>query len=88
MANPIKTRTTTPPPTAAPIRVPVVICGAVGVGACRAMPAKGLGDGESVGPGVSVGVTEGDAPIRNEGVGLGVGLGVMDEVTEGVGVDV
>jgi hypothetical protein len=47
-----------------------------------------VGEGESVGPGVSVGVTDGEAPIRREGVGLGVSVGVMEEVTEGVGVDV
>jgi hypothetical protein len=56
-----------------------------------AIPASGLlecvGDGESVGPGVSVGVTEGDAPILRVGVGEGVSVGVTDEVTDPVGVD-
>ena len=47
-----------------------------------------MGEAESVGPGVSVGVTEGDAPIRREGVGEGVPVGVTDEVTEPVGVAV
>jgi hypothetical protein len=68
---------------------PVVICGAGGViGA--AIPARGLeeGDGESVGPGVSVGVTEGDAPIRRLGVGLGVSVGVTEDVIDDVGVGV
>jgi hypothetical protein len=48
----------------------------------------GLGEEESVGPGVSVGVTEGDAPIRRLGVGLGVGVGVIDGVNDDVGVGV
>jgi hypothetical protein len=47
-----------------------------------------VGLGESVGPGVSVGVTEGDAPIRSVSVGVGVGVGVWLDVTEFVGVDV
>jgi hypothetical protein len=46
------------------------------------------GDGESVGPGVSVGVTEGDAPIRRLGVGLGVSVGVIEDVIDDVGVGV
>jgi len=49
---------------------------------------EGVGDEESVGPGVSVGVTEGEAPIRRVGVGLGVSVGVPEEVTDEVGVDV
>jgi len=49
---------------------------------------EAVGDEESVGPGVSVGVTEGEAPIRSVGVGLGVSVGVTEEVTDEVGVDV
>ena len=45
-----------------------------------------LGEGESVGPGVSVGVTEGDAPVRRDGVGVGVSVGVTDAVIDDVGV--
>lgn len=52
----------------------------------EAIPATGCGECESVGPGVSVGVTEGDAPIRREGVGVGVSVGVCEEVTDEVGV--
>jgi hypothetical protein len=47
-----------------------------------------VGDAESVGPGVSVGVTEGDAPIRRVGVGVGVSVGVTEDVIEDVGVGV
>ena len=66
-----------------------MICGAGGViGA--AIPARGLkdGDGESVGPGVSVGVTDGEAPIRRLGVGVGVSVGVTDDVIDQVGLGV
>jgi len=35
-----------------------------------------------------VGVTEGDAPIRSDGVGEGVSVAVMEGVTDEVGVDV
>ena len=52
----------------------------------EAIPATGCGECESVGPGVSVGVTEGDAPIRREGVGVGVSVGVCEEVTDEVSV--
>lgn len=38
-----------------------------------------------MGPGVSVGVTEGEAPMRRLGVGVGVELGVTDGVTDRVG---
>ena len=85
IASPMTARTKSAPPTAAPTIVPVpVLLGAETVtGAAR--PARGLGLGESVGPGVSVGVTEGDAPMRSDGVGVGVSVGVTDEVTEMVG---
>jgi hypothetical protein len=57
-----------------------------------AIPANGftecVGEAESVGPGVSVGVTEGEAPIRRVGVGEGVSVGVTDDVTDPVGVGV
>ena len=61
---------------------------AAGGAAGPVMPtaAIGLGEDESVGPGVSVGVTEGDAPIRRLGVGLGVCVDVCDGVTDNVGV--
>lgn len=62
--------TASPPPTAAPIMGPTE-GGAAGTGTVL-IAAKGLDDGESVGPGVSVGVTEGEAPMRRDGVGLGV----------------
>jgi hypothetical protein len=78
-----------PPPTAAPIIVPAFVCaGAWIITGATPIPATGLGIGESVGPGVSVGVTEGDAPIRREGVGLGVSVGVGEGVIEEVGVAV
>ena len=69
MANPINTRTTTPPPTAEPNKAPVVICGAAAGGK---MPAKGFGEDVLVGPGVSVGVTDGKALIRREDEEVGV----------------
>lgn len=85
IASPMTARTKSAPPIAAPTIVPVpVLLGAETVpGAAR--PARGLGLGESVGPGVSVGDTEGDAPMRSDGVGVGVSVGVTDEVTEMVG---
>ena len=85
IASPMIATTKSAPPTAAPmiVPVPVVVGPETVTGAER--PARGLGLGESVGPGVSVGVTEGDAPIRSDGVGVGVSVGVMDEVTEIVG---
>ena len=80
--------TNRPPPIAAPTIVPApVLLGAETTGAA-ARPATGFGVLESVGPGVSVGVTEGDAPIRSDGVGVGVSVGVIDDVTETVGDDV
>ena len=92
MAKPITATTAKPPPIAAPIREPVdTEAGALTAGP-PAIPAsdfiEGVGEVESVGPGVSVGVTEGEAPIRNVGVGDGVSVGVTDEVTDPVGVAV
>ena len=92
MAKPITATTAKPPPIAAPIREPVdTEAGALTAGP-PAIPAsdfiEGVGEVESVGPGVSVGVTEGEAPIRNVGVGEGVLVGVTDEVTDPVGVAV
>ena len=85
IASPMTASTKSAPPTAAPMIVPVpVLLGAETVTGA-ASPARGLGLGESVGPGVSDGDTEGDAPIRSEGVGLGVSVGVTDELTEIVG---
>lgn len=80
--------TASPPPIAAPIMGPAEgAAGGATIGTVF-IPATGLGDGESVGPGVSVGVIEGEAPMRSVGVGLGVfeavGLGVIEEV--GVGL--
>jgi serine acetyltransferase len=49
---------------------------------------EAVGDEESVGPGVSVGVTEGEAPIRRVGVGLGVSVGVTVAVIDELGVGV
>ena len=91
IATPITTTTAKPPPIAAPIREPVdTVAGATAGPA--AIPANGfvecVGEAESVGPGVSVGVTDGDAPILRVGVGEGVSVGVTDEVTDPVGVDV
>jgi hypothetical protein len=85
IASPMMATTKRPPPTAAPMIVPVpVLLGAETViGA--ASPARGFGLGESVGPGVSVGVTDGEAPMRSDGVGVGVSVGVTEEVTEIVG---
>ena len=45
-----------------------------------------VGDGESVGPGVSVGVIDGEAPIRSVGVGVGVPVAVGEGVSEEVGL--
>lgn len=92
MATPITTTTRRPPPMAAPIREPVAgPCGEA-VPAPAATPPiariEGVGDEESVGPGVSVGVTEGEAPMRRVGVGLGVSVGVTDDVIDEVGVGV
>jgi len=85
MATPITAMTANAPPIAAPTMAPVLCaCGACTVTGA-AIPATGFAEGESVGPGVSVGVTEGDAPIRRVGVGLGVELGVTEEVTDTVG---
>jgi hypothetical protein len=72
------------------MREPVLIlCGAAAAGPA-AIPATtfALGLGESVGPGVSVGVIDGEAPIRRVGVGDGVSVGVTDDVIEDVGVGV
>jgi hypothetical protein len=44
------------------------------------------GLGESVGPGDSVGVIEGEAPMRRVGVGVGVGVAVWLGVIDSVGV--
>ena len=51
------------------------------------IPARALGVGEfeSVGPGVSVGVTEGDARNDRVVVGVGVLVGVWLGVSVGVG---
>ena len=88
-AKPIIATTATAPPTAAPIREPVLVL-AVGAVATPPVPiaATARGLGESVGPGVSVGVMEGDAPRRRLGVGVGVDEGVPLGVTEEVGVAV
>ena len=69
------------------MREPVLVpaAGEVATGPV-AIPATGRGLGESVGPGVSVGVTEGDAPMRRLGVGVGVDDAVPLGVTEEVGV--
>jgi len=92
MARPMTATTAKPPPIAAPINEPVETEAGELTAGPPAIPAKGIvecvGEAESVGPGVSVGVTEGDAPIRKVGVGEGVAVGVTDEVTEPVGVGV
>jgi len=46
-----------------------------------AIPASGMGEDESVGPGVSEGVTE--AVARNDRLGVGVGV----EEEDGLGVE-
>ena len=89
IATAMRRVTRRPPPTAAPMIVPAFICaGAWTITGAAPIPATGLGLGESVGPGVSVGVTDGDAPMRREGVGLGVSVGVCEGVTEEDGVGV
>jgi hypothetical protein len=72
------------------MRDPVLmLCGAATAGP-GAIPATifALGLGESVGPGVSVGVTDGEAPIRRVGVGDGVSVGVTEDVIDDVGLGV
>ncbi len=82
IASPMIATTKRPPPIAAPIIVPAPVL----LGAETVIDAiRGFGVLESVGPGVSVGVIDGDAPIRKDGVGLGVSVGVMEDVTEIVG---
>jgi len=89
IASPNTATTRTAPPIAAPITVPVdAPCGPATTIGAAARPATGFGEGESVGPGVSVGVTEGEAPIRRVGVGLGVSVGVTLAVIDEVGVGV
>ena len=85
-AKPIIASIATAPPTAAPIREPALVAVVGAAPTPIAATARGLG--ESVGPGVSVGVTEGDAPRRRLGVGLGVDEGVPLGVIEEVGVAV
>ena len=90
IAKPITATTANPPPIAAPINEPVETEAGGETAGPPAIPANGftecVGEAESVGPGVSVGVTEGEAPIRSVGVGEGVSVGVTDEVTDPVGV--
>ena len=92
MATPITATTSRAPPMAAPIReLAAGPCGEAAPAPAAMAPIarrEGVGDEESVGPGVSVGVTEGEAPIRRVGVGLGVSVGVTDDVTDEVGVGV
>ena len=84
IATTIIATTANAPPSAAPTIEPALVCGACTVTGA-AIPATGFAEGESVGPGVSVGVTEGEAPTRRVGVGLGVELGVTEEVIDTVG---
>ena len=80
-ASAMSATTASPPPTAAPTNAPVFDGASTWTTVGAAIPATGLGDGESVGPGVSVGVTEADA--RNDRLGVGVGV----EEEDGLGVE-